>query len=322
MSLINRFCFFLIVGQSLPVYGLTNYCFFQPHFNQSRAVWEWVSGTIESLDLVPKNANNLVQNTHCDPNLRASKQRFESEDYDGKILLVENTTSTMDVAKSFSGIADILVVASSQSAGRGRKNSSWDSPHGDIYMTLNRNLDLLDPDVVQTIATISSVEAIQKLYGGRKTELSFVWPNSIYWMGIHKIGGVLVEQNSEGLSIGVGLRYGNYSSCPGTDPGMVHANSVHDYVKSRPNLFSKETIIVAIANRIRQQLSVLSGNPEAAQQIILEKMQERKFLLNFQGRVVDVGPKGELVLSDEHGMRISVDPHHYPKWKSSNLMEL
>ena len=110
-----------------------------------------------------------------------------------------------------------LIVARRQTAGRGRRGRAWQSPAGNLYMSL-----LLRPDEpLENAANLSFVAAAalgEALAGlvPPMVEISLKWPNDVLIHG-HKCAGLLLESAARAsgtldwLVIGIGV---NISSHP------------------------------------------------------------------------------------------------------------
>jgi len=130
------------------------------------------------------------------------------------VLLLAKIGSTNEVAI---GLADggaaaySLVVAESQTEGRGRLGRSWQSPPGSgLYfsMILRPQLDPGDIPKITLAVGLAACSAIEKVSG---LSLLIKWPNDIL-LGGRKLGGILSEaadlQNRGGLLavvLGIGL---------------------------------------------------------------------------------------------------------------------
>ena len=89
-----------------------------------------------------------------------------------------------------------LVVADLQTAGKGRRGRSWESPSGaSIYMSILLRPDILpDQAPMLTLVMAQSVaEAVRELTGA---EVGIKWPNDIVLNG-KKICGILTEMSAE-----------------------------------------------------------------------------------------------------------------------------
>ena len=112
----------------------------------------------------------------------------------------------MDEAKKLSIYGWQRVITEKQTIGRGRRNSDWNSKDNDLLATWSINKTLIEqinPGLIQ-IAVGSRISNILGQY--------CKWPNDIVDSNGHKIGGVLVEMDSESenLRIGVGINRFNH----------------------------------------------------------------------------------------------------------------
>ena len=128
--------------------------------------------------------------------------------------------STNDEARRLArdGASDgTLVWAAAQKAGRGRRGRPWQSPPGNLYLSL-----VLRPDVPASrapqlgfVTALAVGDALDRL-AGPGLPLSFKWPNDVL-AGGRKLSGILLESEmgvSGGLDfviIGVGV---NLASAP------------------------------------------------------------------------------------------------------------
>lgn len=105
----------------------------------------------------------------------------------------------------------LVVVADRQTRGRGRHGRSWESPAGNLYLTL-----LLRPDVpaqeaggLALVAGLALAEACVDL-GAPMGRLRLKWPNDLV-CGSAKVAGILLEAEADQrqriawVSIGIGV---------------------------------------------------------------------------------------------------------------------
>jgi BirA family biotin operon repressor/biotin-[acetyl-CoA-carboxylase] ligase len=119
--------------------------------------------------------------------------------------------STMDAARKLAEAGaeqGTIVVAESQSRGRGRLSKEWLSPEGGIYFTV-----ILRPKIspayaprMSLMASVAVASAIRRLFGLR-AELK--WPNDVL-IGGKKVCGILAEMNAEldavnFINLGIGI---------------------------------------------------------------------------------------------------------------------
>ena len=129
-----------------------------------------------------------------------------------QFFYIDNTTSTMDVAKSkINSIKNnFIILSKEQTRGRGRRGNQWISLFGNIYcsIVLSLNIPLSEYfkiGMMTSVAVKSSLEHI----GIR--DILFKWPNDIY-CDQKKIAGIIQESvinkfNNKFLIIGLGINF-------------------------------------------------------------------------------------------------------------------
>lgn len=133
-----------------------------------------------------------------------------------EICYFESAYSTMDVAGELGAKGypeGTIVVAETQTKGRGRMGRFWSSPkYKGIYFSLlirPRILPNATP-VLTLLAAVSVCEAVKEVTG---LEAKIKWPNDIM-LGNRKLGGILTELNAETdtthfVVIGIGINVNN-----------------------------------------------------------------------------------------------------------------
>ena len=113
----------------------------------------------------------------------------------------------------------VLIVADSQTGGRGRQGKSFLSPEGGLYMTLAYRADVPLSSVIPmtSAAAVGVCRAISDVAGA---ECGIKWVNDIYYEG-KKLAGILVESindyadmTSDYLIIGIGI---NMTTAPNVE---------------------------------------------------------------------------------------------------------
>jgi len=133
-----------------------------------------------------------------------------------RIYYFDNLTSTMDVAMKLGlegSPEGTLVIAESQTQGRGRLGRSWFSPkYKGIYFSLILRPKMLPSraSLLTLLCAVSLCEAIKKICD---VTVEIKWPNDI-WLMHKKVGGILTELNAEMdavnfVIIGAGLNVNN-----------------------------------------------------------------------------------------------------------------
>ena len=120
-------------------------------------------------------------------------------------------SSTLDVAHRLAAAGaphGAVVIADTQTRGRGRDGKRWSSPAGaGLWMTLIARPATADSIRVLTVRLGLAAAAVLDSFATRRVQLK--WPNDLYIAG-GKVGGVLVEARWRGasvewLAIGLGI---------------------------------------------------------------------------------------------------------------------
>jgi BirA family biotin operon repressor/biotin-[acetyl-CoA-carboxylase] ligase len=161
---------------------------------------------------------------------------------------LENTDSTMNNVRGFASqglVSRIIVVADTQSAGRGRNGRSWASRQGGLYCSIldRPAISLADfymPAILYQIAVARAIGCVC----GKPAKLR--WPNDISIDG-RKIAGIITELEAEGDMIswvvtGIGVNVNNQSpSAKAVSCSEITRHSV-----------SRRSLLTAIINEAEQ----------------------------------------------------------------------
>lgn len=147
------------------------------------------------------------------------------------VIAKQSTASTNSDARELakSGLTHpLLILAETQTGGRGRQGKVFHSPEGGLYMTLALPCGLPISDIigVTSCAAVAVAHAIEKVSGA---VCGIKWVNDIYLSG-GKLCGILVESvndyakmTSETLIIGIGV---NLTAAPTVTDSSVKAVSL------------------------------------------------------------------------------------------------
>lgn len=166
------------------------------------------------------------------------------------LILLDRTSSTMDVARERTSEPGTLVVADRQDAGRGSRGRRWESPAGlDLYLSFVWGP--LEPQATPGVLTLAVglglAEAVSELTG----EHALVkWPNDVL---VHrkKISGVLVESSGDmalGVIVGLGLNVNRETFSPEIAPGATSLRL------ARGETFEREDVLVRCLRSIEAWL--------------------------------------------------------------------
>jgi len=169
-------------------------------------------------------------------------------------------SSTMDLAMQLgmrSSAAGTLVLAESQTKGRGRLGRVWFSPkYKGIYFSLilRPEISPADSPILTTLAAVSITEAVKQNLG---LESQIKWPNDLF-MNKKKYAGILTEMNAE----------------------MDKINFV--VMGAGINVNNDNKSLIAQSTSLKEQLGQAVNRVSLLQEI-LKKTEENYFLLRSKG---------------------------------------
>ena len=238
---------------------------------------------------------------------------FKTEILQPQVQYYEIVDSTNTLAKELVAKGEkegFIVVAGSQTAGRGRKERSWLSPKGGLYFSL-----VLAPrlgfESVPLLGLISACAVARGLtaLGVRNSKLK--WPNDVL-VGNRKIAGILSEAVSVGdQTVGVIIGIGVNQNCPVEQmpPGLKWpTTSVIDELGTET---SNEELLCSIVNEI----DILIRNVEESNSYddVLNLWRELSSTIGSRVRIheddttidglaKDIGSDGSLIVETDEGL--------------------
>ena len=221
---------------------------------------------------------------------------------------VPETPSTMDLARTAANEGarhGALILAETQTAGRGRRGRGFFSPPGgSLYFTL-----ILRPSREQYARLPLSVPlAVCRACAREGVDAGIKWPNDI-WVGDRKLSGMLIdgETGPAGLTAyaGVGI---NVNADPTADPAL--RDSATSLARELGREVARETLLARICDELEAALSM----PEEA---LIEDYRESSLVLGrlitveeasgaYEARAVAIAPDGARVVEREGGERLTV----------------
>ncbi len=226
-----------------------------------------------------------------------------------KIHYFDYLASTMDLAMQL-GIQlaanGTLVLAESQTKGRGRLGRSWFSPkHKGIYLSLilRPKISPSASPVLTLLAAVSICEAVKKITG---LDAQIKWPNDIF---IHnkKIAGILTEMNAEVdkvnfVVIGIGLNVNNDKKSL-----IAQATSLKEQTGQPIN---RVILLQELLRKIENNYSLLE---DRGAQVIIDKWRSFSLTLgrrvkiycqdkHIEGAAVDIDQDGALLIRKDSGL--------------------
>lgn len=111
-------------------------------------------------------------------------------------LRLDSVVSTQDVARENLRDLPLLVIAATQTKGRGRSGSEWRNADRSLAVSLIFRHDEGDNRPFSLMAGVAAVRAV--------ANVGLKWPNDVLRHD-HKVGGILVERSEETTAVGLGL---------------------------------------------------------------------------------------------------------------------
>jgi BirA family biotin operon repressor/biotin-[acetyl-CoA-carboxylase] ligase len=135
----------------------------------------------------------------------------------GRVYLLDTVTSTNDRALSLAARHErCIVIARSQTRGRGRFRRPWFSDPGSLTATLLVFRDqpgFPRPDLVTSLAGLALAQAVEQVAG---LNAQIRWPNDIVFQE-KKLAGLLCESRGSAIAVGLGVNV-NQTSLPADLP--------------------------------------------------------------------------------------------------------
>jgi len=146
-----------------------------------------------------------------------------------KVLRLTATESTnQDCFNLLKNNVLALVMAEKQLGGKGRNTNKWESPLGNIYLSVGKKIKVNQLQMLSQKVAFLIFNYLQTIV--RDCDLKIKWPNDIF-LNSKKVCGILVETKISGDSaltvIGVGL---NYAVSPISD--SIHLEKYTNKTKS------------------------------------------------------------------------------------------
>ncbi len=236
----------------------------------------------------------------------------EQLDFDCEVELLESVDSTNLYLKRNATISkDTLVVAKTQTAGKGRYGKSFYSDENGIYMSLllNKLIHTKDVYLLTVSAAVAVVETLNDLY---KIDAKIKWVNDIY-ISNKKLCGILCEGvlNNESCYeksiIGIGI---NVFKSPFPVEISEIATSLEEVVGNLR--IDRNNVISSVINRFYKLIN--DFNPEE----IMQKYKALSLMFGkeitvlsaeglYSAQVIDIDSDAQLIVKNQSGEIISLN---------------
>ncbi len=227
----------------------------------------------------------------------------------GPVLHFVSLPSTNDLAKDLArqGYPEgSVLVAETQSAGRGRLGRVWESPPGTgIYLSLILRPPL-PPTELPKLTLTAAVAVVEAIKEATNLEMGIKWPNDILFAG-KKLGGILTEMETESdqmshVILGVGL---NINTAVFPD----HLQTVATSLRSTGRRYARLAIIRAFLRTmdafygrfLRQEFPAILDEWRQAAVTLGKPVTVKLGAEEISGLAVDVAPDGALLVEKPGG---------------------
>ena len=227
------------------------------------------------------------------------------------IRVFETVDSTSEELKRVlaGGPCECLVLAESQTAGRGRSSNAWHSPPGvNLYFSFSVSTGELEDRDIFPLSAALGVGLHRALSARTSKRLSIKWPNDLYLEG-KKLAGILCEivrQAGAGtfLVAGIGVNV-NASTFPQEIVEKATSLFLHEMA-----IFDREELLASILNETEPVLG------ECMEKGIGSLLGEYRRRCSFWGRRIridgdegimrDISPRGGLLLERDDGSLVEI----------------
>ncbi len=225
-----------------------------------------------------------------------------------KIYYFDTIDSTQNFATSIAknkGDFGSVIIAESQTLGKGRQGRRWISPKGGIWLSviLEPNFDIYKMTLIPFAVAVALANAIEKTLN-IKTKLK--WPNDLT-LDNKKVAGIIIDASIEStkiesIVIGVGINF------------QVSTKQIETKIKKNDNFYGVNKLLkkekIKPAEMVKEFLAELESTLESLQanktQQITEQWVKNSSTIGQTITVTDVGSKisGKAVRLDKDGSLI------------------
>ncbi len=182
---------------------------------------------------------------------------LESEQSIDKVQIFDeiDSTNSESIRQIRSGNSENhLIVANSQTAGKGRRGRQWLSPkNAGIYLSLSRCFSL-ETSALQGLSLVTAISVVEALKELGAIGLQLKWPNDVLFEK-KKLAGILLElqqrESSRYVVFGVGVNI----ELPSDSIASID-RPVIDLINIMSELPTKSVLVSAVVNRLCANLVV------------------------------------------------------------------
>ncbi len=230
---------------------------------------------------------------------------WEFPERESRMHFFDTAGSTMDIARELArkGCPDFtVVIAETQTSGRGRMDRNWVSPQGGLYFTLviRPHIPPVMSPLVNFGTAVVLARTLQEFCG---VDARVKWPNDVLIHG-RKVSGMLSEMEAAGdqvsfVNIGIGINMNN--DLPPDLPCATSIKNTSGKTCSRIAFLSE--FLNRLENRIHQpDLTSVIAEWKTCSATLGQPVRIVSRQGVTEGKAVDVDPNGALVVRTAGGV--------------------
>jgi BirA family biotin operon repressor/biotin-[acetyl-CoA-carboxylase] ligase len=221
-----------------------------------------------------------------------------------RLLIRESVESTNDEVRKLAlgGAPDgLILLAQTQSAGRGRRGAAWFSPSGES-LAFSILVRPEEPIALWPRLALAAGLAVAEAIESFSLQPGIKWPNDV-WLGKRKVAGILVEAGADFAVVGIGLNV-NTTEFP---PEVAEIATSIQLEKSQP--VARAEVLAAIIRKFANRRHQIGGDFEnliAAVRLRCVLTGNRVSLRTPGGSKIGIiegiSPGGELLFRTQEGL--------------------
>jgi BirA family biotin operon repressor/biotin-[acetyl-CoA-carboxylase] ligase len=238
-----------------------------------------------------------------------------------KIEHFTEVTSTNDIAAELAakGAEDgTVIIADSQTRGRGRHGRTWFSPGCDgLYLSVilrppGKNTGISLIPIVCGLAVADTIRFVSKL------EALLKWPNDVL-LNSKKVSGILVEGKRGTIIAGIGV---NLNNSAGSFPADISGTATSIFIETREKAGRDEFLGCLLrqlneryAIFLRQENNKLIGDAKMISEILGKNVSIDQNGEKIEGKAKGLDSSGGLILERTDGKIVYIYSGEIIKWR-------
>jgi BirA family biotin operon repressor/biotin-[acetyl-CoA-carboxylase] ligase len=192
---------------------------------------------------------------------------------------------------------NILISSLFQSLGRGRQGNSWISVENSIAMSFKINAN--------SVLTLTSLEIgclVSKFF--KSENLKLKWPNDLLTKNGLKCGGILCQNISGLIHVGIGLNIGKSETISSNESYKFGRSSLNqnEYSSHQLETLSKDLYLYILENRIEAQKVIQDWSINCFHTNKNITIEDSSF--SISGEFIGIGESGEALIKESNSGQI------------------